>query len=66
MQQEQRKAGSEGVPEKTYGLNHSIPQEDEIAALKLELEQKGVRVLPSGVCGHPWHPQEQKRSDLSF
>jgi glutamine synthetase len=53
MQQEQRKAGSEGVPEKTYGLNHSIPQEDEIAALKLELEQKGVQYcLPAYVDIH--------------
>ena len=53
MQQEQRKAGSEGVSEKTYGLNHSIPQEDEIAALKLELEQKGVQYcLPAYVDIH--------------
>ena len=42
MQQEQRKAGSEVSRKRPTDLI-APPQEDEIAALKLELEQKGVQ-----------------------
>ena len=51
--QEQWNAGSQAIRETTSGLNRSIPAEDEIVALKRNLENNGVQYcLPAYVDIH--------------
>jgi glutamine synthetase len=51
--QEQWKAGSQAIRETTSGLNRPVPADDEIAALKRDLEKNGVQYcLPAYVDIH--------------
>jgi glutamine synthetase len=51
--QEQRNAGAQAIPETTSGWARSVPGDEEIAALKRELEQNGVQYcLPAYVDIH--------------